>query len=145
MTFTVCLFKISSMMVNFICWLNWARWCLDIWSNFILSMSLRECMLNKIIIWIWVKQIAIPNVDVSHSVMPNSLQPHELCSLLILQARKLEWVATPLCPGIFLRQRLNPGLLHCREILYPLSNHLKAQKELKGWLSCDEGIPTWLL
>ena len=39
----------------------------------------------------------------------------------ILQARILEWVATVL-QGIFLTQGSNPGLLHCRQILYYL-NH----------------------
>ena len=37
----------------------------------------------------------------------------------ILQARILEWVAVPFLQGIF--QILNPGLLHCRQILYCLS------------------------
>ena len=41
----------------------------------------------------------------------------------ILQARTLEWVATPFpkgssCPGV-----LNLGLLHCRHILYHLSQN----------------------
>ena len=40
----------------------------------------------------------------------------------ILQARILEWVAVPFSRGIFLCQGLNPGLLHCRQILY-LLNH----------------------
>ena len=40
----------------------------------------------------------------------------------ILQARMLEWVAIPFSRGIFLTQGLNPGLLHCRRILYHLSH-----------------------
>ena len=39
----------------------------------------------------------------------------------ILQARILEWVAIPFSRGIFPTQGWNPGLLHCREILYSLS------------------------
>ena len=42
----------------------------------------------------------------------------------VLQARILEWVAMP-SSGIFLTQRWNPWLLrllHCRQILYPLSH-----------------------
>ena len=39
----------------------------------------------------------------------------------ILQARTLEWVAISFPRGIFLTQELNPGLLHCRKILYQLS------------------------
>ena len=40
----------------------------------------------------------------------------------ILQARTLEWAAVPFSRGsIFPTQRLNTGLLHCRQILYQLS------------------------
>ena len=45
----------------------------------------------------------------------------------ILQARILQWLATPfskgssLLKGIFLTQGSNPGLLGCRQILYHLS------------------------
>ena len=39
----------------------------------------------------------------------------------ILQARILGWVAIFLLQEIFLTQKLNPGLLHCRQILYWLS------------------------
>ena len=39
----------------------------------------------------------------------------------ILQARILEWVALSLLQGIFPIQGLNPGLPHCRQILYQLS------------------------
>ena len=39
----------------------------------------------------------------------------------ILQARILEWVAIPFSRRIFPTQGLNPGLLHCRQILYCLS------------------------
>ena len=40
----------------------------------------------------------------------------------ILQARILEWVAFPLSQGIFPTQGSNPGLPHCRRILYQLSH-----------------------
>ena len=39
-----------------------------------------------------------------------------------LQARILEWVAMPSSRGIFPTQGTNPGLLHGRWILYPLSH-----------------------
>jgi len=42
----------------------------------------------------------------------------------ILQARILEWVASPFSKGIFPIQGSNPGLLHCRQILYQLSHKL---------------------
>ena len=40
----------------------------------------------------------------------------------ILQARMLEWVAMPSCRGLFPTQGSNPGLPHCRRILYHLSH-----------------------
>ena len=40
----------------------------------------------------------------------------------ILQARILEWVAVPFSRWIFPTQRLNPGILNCRWILYCLSH-----------------------
>ena len=41
----------------------------------------------------------------------------------ILQARILEWVAVPSSRGwIFPTEGLNPGLLHCRQIIYHLSH-----------------------
>ena len=67
--------------------------------------------------------------SVSHSVMYDSCDPMD-CSLPnssvhgILQARILEWVAHSLLQGIFLTEGSNLCLLcllHCRQILYPLS------------------------
>ena len=40
----------------------------------------------------------------------------------ISQARLPEWVAISSSRGIFLTQGLNPGLLHCRQILFCLSH-----------------------
>ena len=40
----------------------------------------------------------------------------------ILQARILEWVAFLFSRGIFPAQGSNPGLPHCKRILYQLSN-----------------------
>ena len=67
------------------------------------------------------------NKHVSHSVMSDSLRPHEL------QPAKLfsPWHSPgknpgvgchSLLQGIFLTQGLNPGLLHCRQILDHLSH-----------------------
>ena len=44
-----------------------------------------------------------------------------------LQARILEWVAFPFSRGIFPTQGSNPGLLHCRQILYKLSHQGRPQ------------------
>ena len=46
----------------------------------------------------------------------------------ILQARILEWVPFPFSRGIFPTQVSNPGLLHCRQILYQLS-----YEDRKAW------------
>ena len=56
-----------------------------------------------------------------------------LCDLIdytvhgILQARILESVAFPFSRGIFPTQGSNPGLPHCRQILYQLG-HREAQE-----------------
>ena len=47
--------------------------------------------------------------------------PMDYTVLGILQARILEWVAIP-SPGDLPTQGSNPGLLHCRWILYQLSH-----------------------
>ena len=73
------------------------------------------------------------NICVSHSVTFDSLWPHGLwpASLLsvhgILQPRILEWKAIPFSRG---NEGLNPGLLHCRQILYHLSHQGSHTKNL---------------
>ena len=52
----------------------------------------------------------------------------------ILQARILDWVALPLPQGIFLTQESNPGLQHCRQILYQLSH--KWSPRVLEWVAC---------
>ena len=64
---------------------------------------------------------------VSHSVVSNSLQPHGLELTMLLSP----WISPgkntgvgshSFLQGIFLTQGSNPGLLHCRWILYCLSH-----------------------
>ena len=69
-------------------------------------------------------------VYVSCSAVFDSLQPHGLQPTTLLcpwnsQARKLEWIAKPSSRGIF----LNPGFLHCRQILYRLSHQGSPKKQ----------------
>ena len=52
---------------------------------------------------------------------PTLCDPVDYTAHGILQVRILEWVAYPLLQGIFPTQGSNPGLLHCRRILYQLS------------------------
>ena len=70
----------------------------------------------------------------SCSVMSDSLRSIPMdCSLPgpsvhgVLQARILEWVAMPFFRGSSQPRDKNPGLLHCRQILYHLSLPGKAQ------------------
>ena len=51
----------------------------------------------------------------------------------ILQARILEWVAFPFSRGIFPTPGSNPGLPHCRQILYQLSH--KGSPRILEWVS----------
>ena len=52
----------------------------------------------------------------------------------ILQTRILECVAFPFSRGIFPTQESNPGLLHCRQILYQLSR--KGNRGILEWGAC---------
>ena len=54
--------------------------------------------------------------------MSNSLGPHGLYSLWNSPGQNTGVVSLSLLQGIFPTQGLNPGLLHCRQILYQLSH-----------------------
>ena len=58
----------------------------------------------------------------SHSVVSNSLQPHGLHSPCNSPGQNSGVGSCSLLQGIFPTQGLNPGLLHCRLILYQLSH-----------------------
>ena len=65
--------------------------------------------------------------NVSRSVVPNSLQSHGLQPTKLLcpwdfSGKDIGVVCYFLLKGIFPTKRLNPGLLHCRQILYQLSS-----------------------
>ena len=64
----------------------------------------------------------------SRSVMSYTLRSHG-----VLQARKLEWGTFSLLQGIFPTQGLNPGLPHCRQILYQLSH--KGSPRILEWVA----------
>ena len=51
----------------------------------------------------------------------------------ILQARILQWVAFPFSRGIFPTQESNPGLPHCRWVLYQLSH--KGSPRILEWVA----------
>ena len=64
----------------------------------------------------------------------------------ILQARILEWVCHFLLQGIFLTQESNPGLLHCRQMIYQLSYEGSPEGGMdgckEGWM--DGGTDGWI-
>ena len=59
-----------------------------------------------------------PGESESHSVMSNSLRPHGLSSLWNSPGQKTGVESCALLQGIFPTQGSNPGLPHCRKILY---------------------------
>ena len=59
----------------------------------------------------------------SHSVVSNSLQPHGLYSPWNSPGKNIGVGSCSLLQGIFPTQGSNPGLPHCRCILYQLSHH----------------------
>ena len=58
----------------------------------------------------------------SPSVVSNSLQPHGLHTPWNSLGQNTGVGSLPLLQGIFPTQGSNPGLLHCRQIFYQLSN-----------------------
>ena len=58
----------------------------------------------------------------SHSVMSDSLRPHELYCPWNSPGQNTEVGSLSLLQGIFPTQGSNPGLPHCRQILYQLSH-----------------------
>ena len=105
-----------------------------------LAKSLAQAMLGLL-------RLEVINATVlfsfSRSVVSNSLRPMDYpnpnppgsCVHGLLQARILEWVAVPFSRASS-PLRLNPGLLHCRQILYHL-NHREAQ------MPCTSTLFSW--
>ena len=78
------------------------------------------------------------NTHRSHSVVSDSLQPHGLQPSTLLRPWDFPGKSTGvgcrfLLQGIFPTQRLNPGLPHCRRILYQLS--YKGSPRILEWLA----------
>ena len=62
----------------------------------------------------------------SHSVVSNSLWPRGLYSPWDSPGQNTGVGSISLLQGIFSTQKLNPGLLHCKRILYQLSHKERA-------------------
>ena len=87
----------------------------------------------------------------SHSVVSGSLWPHALYSPWNSLGHNTGMGSLSLLQGIFPTQGLNPGLPHCRQILYHLSYHggpYKQKTEAKTftlvcfWLRLTQSCPT---
>ena len=73
-----------------------------------------------------VKDLALKGKKVKEKVAqwyPTLCDPMDYTVHGIIQIRLLEWVDIPFFRGIFPTQGSNPGLLHCRWILYQLSHY----------------------
>ena len=66
--------------------------------------------------------VTVKSESESHSVVSDSLWPRRLCSPWNSPGQNTEWVVFPLLQGTFPTQGSNPGLLHCRWLLYQLSH-----------------------
>ena len=79
---------------------------------------------NKLTVTKWKRRVCTL-VWLNHSVMPDSAMPWTVAQQAPLSmgfSRQEYWSRLPfLLQEIFLTQRSNPGLLHCRQILYHLS------------------------
>ena len=63
---------------------------------------------------------------------PTLCDPMDYTAHRILQARILAWVSVSLLQGIFPTQGSNPGLRHCRQIIYQLSHKRSHKPALRG-------------
>ena len=80
----------------------------------------------------YIKMLAQVKVKVTQSC-PTFCNPTDYTVHGILQARLLEWEAFPLSRGSFPTQGSNPGLPHCRQILYQLSQ--KGSPRILEWVA----------
>ena len=86
----------------------------------------------------------------SCSVLSDSLQPRKLYSPWNAPGQNTGVGSLSLLQGIFSTQGSNPGLLHCRQVLYQLSH--KGSPRILEWVAfcslgdlLDPGIEFWSL
>ena len=72
-------------------------------------------------------------VSESRSVVSDFLQPHGLHSTWNSPGQNTSVGSPSLLQGIFPTQRLNPGLPHCRQILYQLSH--EGSPRIQEWVA----------
>ena len=76
----------------------------------------------KIIFYLLYPQTTCESESESHLVVSSSLRPHGLYNQWNPPGQNTGLGSHSLLQGIFPTQGLNPGLLHCRQILYQLSH-----------------------
>ena len=88
------------------------------WATFTCTRTSLECsrMLTSSICW------GFSSVSVSRSVASDSFRPHGLYNPRNSPGETIGVGSLSLLQGIFPTQGSNPGLLHCRRILYQLSH-----------------------
>ena len=89
-----------------------------------------SCIFHKIQIWLNCNFnfIVCITESQSHSVMSDSLRPHGPHSPWNFPGQNTGVGGLSLLQGIFPTQGWNPGLLHCRQILYQLSHKCNSAK-----------------
>ena len=99
-------------------------WPRDPWGSVGTAISHREpgSFLGTYFAVCFVSSLDCVNASESHSVVSDSLQPHGLYSPWNSPGQNTGVGSLSLLQGILPTQGLNPGLLHCRQILYQLSH-----------------------
>ena len=85
--------------------------------SYSISYKYKELIHNFIFVHIW----SISRSVVSDTLWPRGLQPTRLLCPWNPQGQNTGVGSFSLLQGIFLTQGSNPGLLHCRQILYHLN------------------------
>ena len=80
----------------------------------------------------------------SHSVVSDSLRPHGLYSPWNSPGQNTGVGSLSLLQGIFPTQGLNPGLPHCREILYQLSHKGSPMMSYCPTICCSSLTPSFI-
>ena len=100
--------------------------CHALLQRMILTQGLNLCLLCLLhyrqILYCWATGEAPMGTSESRSVVSNSLRPHGLNSPWNSPGQNTGVGSLSLLQGILPTQGLNPGLLHCRRILYQLSH-----------------------
>ena len=101
-------------------WVITPSWLSGLWRSFLYTSSVYSCH------FFLISSASVKLVSVSHSVVPDSLRLHGLQPTRFLCPWDFPGKDTGvgchfLLQGIFPTQGSNPGLLHCRQILYWVS------------------------